>query len=169
MTWVRTARVAKQPARVWLSTAGRLVLAAVWLAAGISKITDLDGSVRAVRAYRILPEIAVQAVGAGLPAVELLLGVLLLAGAGVRAGAVVSAVLLAAYLVGIGWAWLRGLRIDCGCFGGGGELAAGVRPSYGLELGRDGALLALAVLVARWPVGRFAVDRLLASGEEGGR
>ena len=81
----------------WLSTTGRLLLGVVWLVAGASKITDLDASVRAVRAYRLLPETAAQVVGAGLPIVELLLGVLLVVGAGVRGAATVSAVLMLAF------------------------------------------------------------------------
>ena len=144
-------------ALAWLSTAGRLLLGAVWLVAGASKITDLDASVRAVRAYRLLPETAAQVVGAGLPVVELLLGVLLVVGAGVRAAAAVSAVLMLAFVVGIASAWARGLRIDCGCFGSGGELDAGQDPTYGLELARDAALLVVAVLLARWPAGRLAL------------
>lgn len=147
----------------WLTTAGRLLLGAVWLVAGTSKITDLDASVRAVRAYRLLPETAAQVVGAGLPLVELLLGVLLVAGAGVRAAAAVSAVLMLAFVIGIAAAWARGLRIDCGCFGSGGELAAGQDPTYGVELARDTALLVLALLLARWPAGRFALDGLPAA------
>src|ERR687886_641750 len=110
MTSVQNAAIASRPAWAWLSTADRLVLAAVWLAAGLSKITDLDASVRAVRAYRILPEFAAQLAGAGLPAIEVLLGVLLLVGAGVRVCATVSAMLLAVYIVGIASAWVRGLR-----------------------------------------------------------
>jgi uncharacterized membrane protein YphA (DoxX/SURF4 family) len=166
MTTVMTTVAPSQAARRWLSTAGRLVLAGVWLAAGASKITDLDESVRAVRAYRILPELGAQLAGAGLPAVELLLGVLLLVGAGVRVCALVSAALMVVYLVAITSAWLRGLHIDCGCFGGGGDLAAGARPGYGWELTRDAALLVVAALLARWPTGRFAVDGILGRGEE---
>jgi uncharacterized membrane protein YphA (DoxX/SURF4 family) len=157
---------ARGPHWGWLSTLGRLVLGGIWIAAGVSKITDLDASVRAVRAYRILPEIGAQVVGAGLPAVELLLGVLLLVGAGVRACAIVSAALMAVYMVAIASAWVRGLQIDCGCFGGGGGLAAGVRPSYGWELTRDAGLLVLAVLLARWPLGPLSVDGILAARRE---
>ena len=40
----------------WLGTAARVLLGAVWIVAGASKITDLDASVRAVRAYRLLPD-----------------------------------------------------------------------------------------------------------------
>jgi uncharacterized membrane protein YphA (DoxX/SURF4 family) len=150
------------PRLAWLSTAARLLLGTVWLVAGASKITDLDDSVRAVRAYRLLPETAAQVVGAGLPVVELLLGVLLVVGAGVRAAAAISAVLMLAFVIGIASVWARGLRIDCGCFGSGGELAAGQDPAYGLELARDAALTVIALLLARWPAGRFAVDGLTA-------
>ena len=121
-----------------LVLAGRLVLGGVWIVAGALKVTDLDASVRAVRAYRLLPDLAAQVLGAGLPVVEIVLGVLL--------------------VVGIASAWARGLQIDCGCFGSGGALAAGESPTYGLELARDGALLAVAVLLTWRPSGRFALD-----------
>jgi len=62
-----------------------------------------------------------------------------------------------AFVVGIASAWARGLRIDCGCFGSGGELAAGQDPTYGLELARDAALMVIAVLLTRWPAGRLAL------------
>jgi uncharacterized membrane protein YphA (DoxX/SURF4 family) len=150
----------------WLATLARLGLGAVWLVAGLAKIGDLDASVRAVRAYRLLPEVAAQVVGAALPLAEVLLGVLLVAGLFVRASAVLSALLMAAFVVGIASAWARGLRIDCGCFGSGGELAAGEDPAYGWELARDGGLFVLALLLARWPTGHCALDGLLARGQE---
>jgi uncharacterized membrane protein YphA (DoxX/SURF4 family) len=146
-------------------TIARLILGGVWIAAGVTKVTDLDASVRAVRAYRLLPETLAQVIGAGLPMVEILLGVLLIVGAGVRVSAVVSAVLMSAFVVGIASAWARGLRIDCGCFGSGGELAAGQDPTYGLELARDTGLLLLSLFVAARPPGRLALDGWLARKE----
>jgi uncharacterized membrane protein YphA (DoxX/SURF4 family) len=150
----------------WLVLAGRLVLGGVWIVAGALKVTDPDASVRAVRAYRLLPETAAQLVGAGLPLVEIVLGALLVIGLGVRVAGIASALLMAAFVIGIASAWARGLQIDCGCFGGGGALAAGVRPTYGWELSRDAGLLVLAVLLARWPVGPCAVDGILAARRE---
>ncbi len=61
----------------WLVLLGRLLVGGVWIAAGASKLGDLDASVRAVRAYQLLPELAAQVLGAALPPVEILLGVLL--------------------------------------------------------------------------------------------
>jgi uncharacterized membrane protein YphA (DoxX/SURF4 family) len=150
----------------WFATLARLVLGAVWLVAGLAKIGDLDESVRAVRAYRLLPEVLAQVVGSALPLAEVLLGVLLVAGIFVRAFAVLSALLMAVFVAGIASAWARGLQIDCGCFGSGGELAAGAEPTYGWELARDSGLFLLALLLARWPPGYYALDGLIARGRK---
>jgi uncharacterized membrane protein YphA (DoxX/SURF4 family) len=145
----------------WLSTLTRLALGAVWIAAGAAKVADLAESVRAVRAYRLLPESVVPIVGAGLPFVEIALGLLLIAGVGTRLAAIVTVVVLAVFVVGIISAWTRGLRIECGCFGGGGDLAAAVKPAYGPELARDVGLVALGTFLAWWPLSRWSLDALL--------
>ena len=69
-----------------------------------------------------------------------------------------TAVLLAAFTAGVASAWIRGLSIDCGCFGGGGQLAAGQAPRYGVEITRDVALLAAAALLVLWPPTAWSVD-----------
>jgi len=140
----------------WSVLAGRLVLGGALVAAGLAKLPDPDASVRAVRAYQLLPETVVLAVGYGLPVLEVVVGGLLVVGLAVRLSAVVAAVLLAAFVGGISSAWARGLTIDCGCFGGGGTVAAG-ETTYGLDLARDAALLGVAVALARWPHGRLAL------------
>lgn len=144
----------------------RLVLGGIWLYAGGAKATDLSASVRAVRAYRILPDGVATAVGAGLPWLEIALGVLLVAGVAVRIGAIVSSVLLVVFLIGIGSATARGLRIDCGCFGSGGQLAEGSATAYTSEIVRDSALFLLALALARWPRGRWAIDNWIAGPAE---
>lgn len=108
----------------WAATAGRLLLGGVWVAAGALKLPDPAASVRAVRAYRLLPEGLVPTVAYGLPVLEIGLGALLILGLAVRLAAGLSAVLLLVFLAGLASAWARGLQIDCGCFGGG-EVAAG--------------------------------------------
>ncbi|MDP9816265.1 putative membrane protein YphA (DoxX/SURF4 family) [Spirilliplanes yamanashiensis] len=152
-------RTAAWPAlRPWLGTLVRLGLAAVWLAAGFAKVGDLAESGRAVNAYRVMPFAAAEVVGAVLPFVEIALGLLLLAGVAVRVTAGVSAALLLVFVAGIASAWARGLRIDCGCFGSGGDLAAGADPAYLTELARDGGFLLLAGFLLVWPRTRLSVD-----------
>src|SRR6476659_3848663 len=105
----------------WLTTAARLALAVVWTWAGLAKLADPDAAVRAVRAYELFPEALVKPVAWGLPFVELALAVLLLVGLATRPAAWASVVLLLVFLGATASVWARGLQIDCGCFGGGGQ------------------------------------------------
>lgn len=144
----------------WLSVVARLVVGVVWIVAGAIKLTDPESSVRAVRAYQILPESIVPLVGRALPPFEVVLGVLLIVGLGLRIVAILSAVLQLAFIVGIASAWTRGIQIDCGCFGGGG-FDADATSKYPWEIARDTGLLALSLLIAIWPRSRFALDNVL--------
>jgi uncharacterized membrane protein YphA (DoxX/SURF4 family) len=148
--------------RPWLGIAARLGLATVWLIAGASKVGDLAASGRAVNAYQVMPYDAAVVIGAALPFVELALGVLLLLGLATRLAAGISAALLVVFVTGIASAWSRGLAIDCGCFGSGGQLAAGRAPSYLPEILRDLGFLALAGFLLSWPRTPFSVDGALA-------
>lgn len=144
----------------WVSTVVRLGLAAVALAAGLSKIGDLPASVRAVRAYELLPETLAVLIGNGLPVVEITLGVLLLAGLLTRPSAALFGLLMVLFTAGIVSAWSRGLAIDCGCFGGGGPVEPD-QTTYLESTLRDLLFVAGAVFLVRWPRSRFALDRAL--------
>ena len=128
----------------WLSLLARLGLAAVWLISGWLKAVDPLQTVVAVRAYQLLPEAVVTPFANVLPFAEIGLGLLVLAGVGVRATALVSALVLGVFLVGVASARARGLSIDCGCFGGGGAAKVGAG-DYLRELARDVGFLLLAV------------------------
>ncbi|MDQ2722170.1 MAG: DoxX family protein [Actinomycetota bacterium] len=134
----------------WLSLLARLGLAAVWLISGWLKAVDPLQTVVAVRAYQLLPEAVITPFAAVLPFAEIGLGLLLLAGIGVRATALVSALVLGMFLVGVASAWARGLSIDCGCFGGGGAAQVGAA-DYLRELARDVGFLLLAVWLVVLP------------------
>lgn len=150
--------------RPWLGLAARLGLATVWLVAGAAKVGDLAASGRAVNAYQVMPYDVATVIGAALPFVELALGVILLLGLATRLAAGVSAALLVVFVAGIVSAWSRGLAIDCGCFGSGGQLAAGQAPSYLPEILRDLGFLALAGFLLIWPRTPVSVDGWLAGG-----
>lgn len=140
-----------------LGTLARLGLAAVWLLSGGIKAADPDQTYVAVRAYDVLPPAGVELVAALLPWLELALGVLLLVGIGTRVVAVLSVVLLVAFVVGVAQAWARGLSIDCGCFGGGGAVAPG-ETAYVEELLRDTGFLVMATWLVVRPRTLFALD-----------
>lgn len=146
----------------WITTLLRLVLAAIWGYAGLSKITDPEATVRAVRAYQLLPESVVSVVGYGLPFVEIGLAILLVLGIATRVLGGVCALLFVAFLVGIISAAARGLTIDCGCFGGGGQVASGAT-RYGTEIARDAGFLVMALWLLVLPGSRLALDSKLAA------
>lgn len=144
----------------WFATVARLGLGVAALAAGISKIVDLPASVRAVRAYELLPEGLAVLAGNVLPLVEIILGVLLVLGLFTRVSAGVFGLLLLAFAVGMASAWARGLSIECGCFGGGGSVDP-EDTAYLTDLLRDAALIALAAVLVRRPRTRLSLDSTL--------
>src|SRR4051794_28536645 len=155
-TTLRGVRWNAAAAGPWLATGARLVLGGVFVVAGALKVPDPAAAVRAVRAYRLLPESLVAPAAFGLPVIEIAVGLALLLGVFVRTAAIAAAVLLVVFLVGVGSAWARGLQIDCGCFGNGGEVGGGQTASP-LEILRDSALLLAALGLARRPASRLAL------------
>jgi uncharacterized membrane protein YphA (DoxX/SURF4 family) len=141
----------------WASTAARILIGAVFAFSGFTKVTDIDGTIRAVRAYRILPEAIVPTIGAGLPVLELALAALLLTGLLTRPAAILTVPLSAAFFLGVASAWVRGLSIECGCFGNGGPTADPV-PGYVRELVLNAVLMLLAGWLIRHPVSRLSLD-----------
>ncbi|MFJ1702374.1 MauE/DoxX family redox-associated membrane protein [Kitasatospora sp. NPDC088346] len=146
----------------WFGLVVRLALAVVWGWAGLAKVSDPAEAAQAVRAYEILPESLVKPIGYGLPFLELALAVLLLIGLGTRIVAVISAVLLLAFIGGIASAWARGISIDCGCFGGGGTVDAS-KTEYLQEILRDSGFLLLALWLIFRPRTKLSADAWLVA------
>jgi uncharacterized membrane protein YphA (DoxX/SURF4 family) len=145
----------------WAGLIARLVVGGVWVVAGVLKLPDPAENVRAVRAYRLLPEPVVPLVGHTLPLLEVLVGICLLVGLLTRMSAVLSAVMLMAFVVGISSAWARGLQIECGCFGGGAGPTANATAKYPWEIARDVGLLLLSLWLVRRPWSPWAADNRL--------
>ncbi len=138
----------------------RVVLGAVLLVAGGLKVTSPAASALTVRAFQMLPYDLAGYVGYALPVVEILVGLLLIAGLFTRVSALVGGLLMLAFVIGITSAWMRGLNIDCGCFGGGGTVGAS-ETKYGTDLLRDAGLAACAVWLVVRPRTAFSVDHRL--------
>lgn len=149
----------------WIGLLFRAVLGGVLLVAGLLKYQHLDKSQMAVRAYELLPISLANVIGIALPFAEIALGILLILGAATRATALLSGALMLAFCIGIAQAWARGLSIDCGCFGGGGQVEPGTA-NYLPELIRDAGLVLMAMYLFRYPQSKFALDRHASNGEE---
>ena len=158
-------RFAGTVAQLWSTTVLRVALGLVMVTAGALKISDPDAAVRAVQAYQILPSGIDQVVGYVLPLLEIVLGLLLILGLGTRLAAIGAGVFMVVFIVAVTSAWVRGLSIDCGCFGGGGAVSPeGKAWRYGSEILRDLLFAGMASFVAVFPRSRLAID---GTGEVG--
>jgi uncharacterized membrane protein YphA (DoxX/SURF4 family) len=145
----------------WLSTAARVFLAGVFVLAGWPKLLDPDGTVRSVRAFKLVPEALVAPFGYALPMLELAIAALLLAGLFTRIAALVTAAMMVMFLFGIASAWARGLSIECGCFGSTGSLVLDPVPGYIRDILRDTGFVIVALALARWPFSSLSADHYL--------
>lgn len=138
----------------------RLVLGIVLLVAGGLKVGNPRGSARAVQAYEVMPFDIAGYVGYALPWIEVIVGALLVLGLFTRVTGFIGTLLMVAFVVGIAQAWARGLTIDCGCFGGGGEVAA-EETRYGREIARDVLFAVCGAWVVIRPRTTYSLDQLL--------
>src|SRR5579872_6666765 len=102
-----------------------------------------------IDSYKMLPLTIVEWMAKILPWLELVLGAMLVIGAGVRWAGLMVTALLVVFMIALAHAALGGLEINCGCFGNN-----SVKP--GTELTRDAGLLAVALAVT---VGGFFSHR----------
>jgi uncharacterized membrane protein YphA (DoxX/SURF4 family) len=142
----------------WLTLLFRLTLGIVLLLAGYLKAINPQKSAMAVRAYELLPISIANFFGYILPWFEIGVGALLILGVTVRISAILGGFTMLMFIVAISQAWVRGLSIDCGCFGGGGAVDPD-QTKYLEEILRDFGLLLMAFFLYRFPKGRFGLDK----------
>ena len=120
----------------------RLLVGGMFVFAGALKIADPAGFAVAVGNYRLVPHELTNLVAVLVPWVEVVAGVLVLAGIWLRAAALVITSLTVMFAVVIVSALARGLNIECGCFGTMGGKHIGL-----VNLAIDTALFGLAALL----------------------
>ena len=146
----------------WVSLAARLILGIVLIVAGFSKATNLDASVRSTNAYQILPYTLAEILGNSLPFIEIAVGILLVVGLFTRVVGALGAAMMLAFIIAISSAWIRGISIDCGCFGEGGPVDAKTATAqYPWEILRDLGLMACGVWLVVIKKAFLAVDAWL--------
>jgi uncharacterized membrane protein YphA (DoxX/SURF4 family) len=103
----------------------------------------------AIDSYKMLPISAVQLMAQILPWFELVLGIFLIAGIGLRVIGTITSGLLLVFIGAMTRAKILGLEINCGCFGNNEKLGAAT-------LIRDSSLLVLALAVT---IGAFLIKK----------
>jgi peroxiredoxin len=118
-----------------------LLLAAVFVVAGVAKLADREGSRRAVADFGV-PGALAAPLGVLLPLAELAVAVALIPTSTAFWGAVGALVLLLLFVAGIGANLARGRKPDCHCFG---QLHSS--PAGWSTLARNGVLAAIAAFL----------------------
>ena len=154
----------------FISLLARLLLGGVLLVAGGLKVSKPTDSANAVAAYKLLPTNLAHLIGYALPWLEVAIALLLIIGIMVRPAAIAGGLIMVIFIGAIASAWARGLIIDCGCFGGGGELdpslASQVHRTYFTEIMRDLGLALAAVYLYFFPYGKLSIEKIAPSTKE---
>lgn len=125
-----------------MATISQWILAVVFLYAGAVKLVDLTAFSESVATFQLLPEWSLFPFAIMLSIVEILLGIMLLAGVWTRLAAFGASLLLLVFTLAILNALLTGTAKECDCFGGSETLDI-------WSIGRDLILLALSITLLR--------------------
>jgi uncharacterized membrane protein YphA (DoxX/SURF4 family) len=136
----------------------RLVVGAVFIGAGVSKIGHADVFAAQIAAFGLVPRPVIAPMALLLPFFEVLLGAYLVLGLYTRVAALVAVVQLAIFATAIGSAVVRGLSLSCGCFGPGDRTVTSWP-----EVVRDVAFAGVAAFVAWRAPGMLALDRRIGN------
>jgi uncharacterized membrane protein YphA (DoxX/SURF4 family) len=137
---------------------GRIALGAIFLVAAYTKLHFNGGwhfgdyqffFSMAINSYNLLPLWGVELLARSLPWFEVALGILLVAGIGLRWTGIAASLLLMVFIGAMTRAYILGLEIMCGCFGNNEKLGP-------LTLLRDSSLLVLALAVT---IGAFLIKK----------
>lgn len=99
----------------------RMAIGALFVWAGAAKAMDPDSFAQSVHGYRLLPEPAPALAALYLPWLEIACGVCLLCRRAYVGALVVLLALMSIFVAANASAWIRGIDVSCGCFGGSGQ------------------------------------------------
>jgi len=111
-----------------------LGLAVVFIYAGFDKVQDPLHFADSINAFDILPHAVIDAMALGLPLFEIGCAVLILLPPTRRVGALALTLASAMFFLALLSALLRGLTLDCGCFGTGVPSRTRMWTELGLDL-----------------------------------
>ena len=119
----------------------RIALGLIFLYAAYTKLSESWRLFAAgIASYEVLPMWAVEVLARTLPWFELLVGLLLIVGRWLRVSTVSTSALLLVFFSLMVRAYVKGMTIDCGCFGPGETISW-------KTLVRDGSMLAASLFV----------------------
>lgn len=120
----------------------RLIVGFVFLYAGAQKINSPSVFAESISAYKLFPEFIINFIAVFVPWLEVISGLLLILGISVKENSFIIMNMLVLFILLIVITMLRGLDIDCGCFGESNENQIGLK-----KLIENIVLLFMSILV----------------------
>ncbi|MBS0191196.1 MAG: DoxX family protein [Phycisphaerales bacterium] len=136
----------------------RLAIAGLFLFAAWQKLIDPQKFAGSINTFKILPEHLVQLATAAIPWIEVLCGLLLMAGLWTRAAATLLAALLIVFTCAIASVLHRNMSVSCGCFGRFSLICPHDKLSQ-CKIFENAIILIPTLLVAVFGGGLFALDQ----------
>jgi putative oxidoreductase len=140
--------------QAYLLIAISLAIAGIFIYAGFDKMRDPLQFADSVAAFGILPAVFISLMALALPPFEIACGLLMLSPWTRRIAALAITILSAMFFTALASALLRGLTLDCGCFGTG----APSRPRMWVELVLDAVLFAGALFTYMRSIARLSAE-----------
>jgi len=139
------------PTNRWFLLALRILIGGIFVYAGAQKIGSPLDFADSISTFQVLPPELINLVALGLPPFEVLVGALLIFGVFQRQAAFALFLLVALFAVFLLQAIVRGLEVDCGCFGS----AAPTVWSAWISFGRN--LFLIAGCLWLWRISRRSI------------
>lgn len=100
----------------YLLIALRIIVGGVFIYASLNKLMDQEEFAKAIYNYKFLPSVFINIFAIVLPYVELITGLMLIAGIYLRGSSFLIAMMLVIFIIALAQAYARGLDINCACF-----------------------------------------------------
>jgi|WetSurMetagenome_2_1015567.scaffolds.fasta_scaffold675869_2 putative oxidoreductase len=95
----------------------RMILGFVFIYAASEKISDPAGFAESINNYKIFPLYFINFISITLPWIEFITGLFLIFGIALKESVLIINIFTIFFIILIGISMIRGLNIDCGCFG----------------------------------------------------
>jgi uncharacterized membrane protein YphA (DoxX/SURF4 family) len=128
------------------------MLGLIFVFASIEKIVNPGYFAAVIQNYQIIPDALVNLIAIFLPWLELTCALLLILGLWYRSAATILAFLLVAFIIILLSAIIRGLNIECGCFGSGASVGWG-------RIIEDIFLLGFSLYIVFFPSNKLALQK----------
>ena len=132
----------------------RFTLGTMFLAAGASKLSDLGEFADAIKLYRIIPGATAGAAARMVSVTEVVLGTVLIAGAGIPYASLLGSILLVMFALAMAINLIRGRLIPCGC-------KRESEPIQIKHIVRNALAVAALMFLAGLPTHQWAIDALI--------